>query len=110
MASPSEPLKVEIIGHVNSNYPDAWRTRQDYLDDQRQQRSLVRLQSITLLVAVFSLLVSSYFQYRSSKEKQTVVVEVVHRHVVESSPSAASSVSPMKPAFPPAGASSSSPR
>ena len=77
----SDPIKVQIVGLVDSNYPDSWRTRQDYIDDQRQQRNLVRLQAGTLIAAVAGLVVSSYLQYQSSKEKQTVVVEVVHKHV-----------------------------
>lgn len=106
MASSPEPLKVQIVGHVNSNYPDAWRTRQDYIDDQRQQRSLVRLQAVTLLIAILGLVVSSYFQFRSSKEKQTVIVEVVHKHVSEPS-SSASSAATTKLLSPPSNRASS---
>jgi hypothetical protein len=92
----SEPLTVEIVGHVNSNYPDAWRTKEDYIHDQVQQRKLVHLQIATLLVAVAGLLASSYFQYQSSKEKQTVVVEVVHKHI-QVPPEAAPSASAQAP-------------
>jgi hypothetical protein len=61
--SPSnqEPLKVQVIGHVNSNYPDSFRTRQDYLDDQRKAFWLFAMQIVTLIVAIGSM-VGTYLQ------------------------------------------------
>jgi hypothetical protein len=87
------PQKVQIVGHVDSNYPDSWRTREDYIEDQRQQRKLVKLQSATLIVAVVGLLLSSYYQYQASLEKRTVEVKCISPEP----PSPASTVLNAKP-------------
>ncbi len=79
----SESLKVEVVGQVMTNTDNPWRTQGDYRQDQRRQTHLYIMQAITLLIAVAGLALSSYFQLQASKEKQTVVVEVVHRHIQE---------------------------
>jgi uncharacterized membrane protein YukC len=80
-----QPTKIEIVGHVNTNYPDAWRTREDYLQDQRRQHRLYWLQAATLIVAITGLVASTVFSYFSAIEKQKIIVEVVHRYVNDQS-------------------------
>ena len=56
MVTDSEkPLRVNIVGHVDTNYPDAFRTRADYIEDQRRAQWLFGLQVVTLVVAIGSM-------------------------------------------------------
>lgn len=63
----SQTTKVEIIGSVKTSTDNPWRTQGDYRQDQKRQTNLYYMQAITLVIAVAGLLLSSYFQYQTSK-------------------------------------------
>ena len=80
-----EPKEIRIVGPVFTNTDNPWRTQGDYRKEQRQQVILFFSQIITALIAIASIIISTYFSLKSASEPQKVIVEVVHRHVMENS-------------------------
>jgi len=68
-------LRVHLVVPQTGDNP--WRTQGDYRQDQKRQIHLYIMQAVTLVVAVAGLLLSSYFQYQASTEKQKIEVQCI---------------------------------
>ena len=74
----TDPVKIEIVGPVNTNTDNPWRSQGDYRQDQKRQLHLYYFQAATLLVAVAGLVASSWFQYQASQQPpQRVEVQCI---------------------------------
>jgi hypothetical protein len=83
-----EPIKVEIIGRVDTNYPDSYRVKEDYEKEQKearerhamlqeQHRVLLRSYQANLVLAAATVLVAVatcalvFLTYRTTGYKPT---------------------------------------
>ena len=57
-----ETVKVQIIGHVDTNVPGPWQTLGDYQRDRRRQALLFWVQIIVGLLTAASLALGLYLQ------------------------------------------------
>jgi flagellar basal body-associated protein FliL len=70
--------KIQIVGSVDTTTSDPWRTQGDYRTEQKRAKIIFIAQIISLLVAIISMVVTSYVAIKSIKEKQKVTVECFH--------------------------------
>lgn len=72
MDQKSEPVRVEIVNPLPQQNP--WRTREDYLEEQRQQRWLFRLTIAALLVSIIASAASGISAYVAWSELKKVTI------------------------------------
>lgn len=70
--------KVQIVGPVQTNTENPWRTQGDYRQEQRRATILFVVQIILLLVAIASVAITSYVSVETLNKTQRVVVEAVN--------------------------------
>lgn len=57
-----EPLKVYLI---NPGIEDPWRTRADYIKEQKQETIKFWITIITLFISIITMLTTSYYSVKS---------------------------------------------
>ena len=72
MEQKNEPVRVEIVNPTPQQ--DPWRTRGDYLEEQRQQRWQFRLTIAALLVSIIASAASGISAYAAWSELKKAAV------------------------------------